>query len=272
MIIAMTFVMFSAQSQAQEKVSLNYKFEKGKTYTFTQDNIIETTQEMGGQEMKFNTDGKSVLKYEVEDLLTEGRISLVWYYSEYVMHAKGMGRDTTMNMTNMMGKKTRAEISRYGKILKESSTDTSGGTKRGMSMNLSGSSNLIVLPEQSVSPGEKWPIISSDTNTSEEGQIIYKKNIEYIFASKEKKGNHDCVVLTFKGTIELTGKMKQMGMDMAMEGSGDTSGSVWFDPAMGVVVEEQTLTNMEMTMALTGQAQMTIPMTQKISSTQKLAE
>ena len=67
----------------------------------------------------------------------------------------------------------------------------------------------------------------------------------------------------------MTGKMKQMGMDMVMEGSGDITGTVWFDPALGLLIEEQNNTSMEMTLALTGQTQMTIPMSQKTKSPAK---
>ena len=102
--------------------------------------------------------------------------------------------------------------------------------------------------------------------------MIYKRNLEYTVLAREKKGNRDCLKIDFKGTMEITGKMKQMGMDMVLEGSGEVSGTVWFDPAAGLLIEDQNINIIEMTMALTGQAQMTIPMTQKVNSTQKLIE
>ena len=67
-------------------------------------------------------------------------------------------------------------------------------------------------------------------------------------------------------------KMKQMNLDMVMEGSGEVSGTVWFDPARGLLIEDQNNTSIDMTMAVTGQTQMTIPMSQKVKTTQKLFE
>ena len=99
-----------------------------------------------------------------------------------------------------------------------------------------------------------------------------KKNIEYILSGKGKKGDHDCIKIDYKGTLEITGKVKQMGMDMIMEGSGDVTGSVWFDPISGLLIEGLDNNTVDMTMALTGQAQMTIPITQKMTTTQSLKE
>ncbi len=272
LVIASAFWMINLESQAQEKFNLGYKFEKGKTYRFTQDNIIESIQEISGQEMKFNTNMHFVLKYEVEDVSSEGMMTLVYNYDEYKLQNKGMGRDTTMDMKNMLTKKTRAEITKYGKIIRETSTDTAKTSKRLMSLNLTGNTNLAMLPEQAVGIGDKWPMISSDTNTSEESQMIYKRNMECSLVGKDNNGNHDCLKINYKGTLEITGKMKQMGMDMVMEGSGEVSGTLWFDPTSGITVENQSNTSLEMTVTLTGQAQMTIPMSQKMSSTQKLKE
>jgi hypothetical protein len=61
-------------------------------------------------------------------------------------------------------------------------------------------------------------------------------------------------------------------MDLILEGNGEISGTVWFDPSAGLMTEVQTTTSMELTMAMTGQAQMTIPMSQKITSKQSLME
>ena len=272
MIIVTVFAMFSLTSEAQEKFSLSYKLEKGKTYKYIQDNIIETTQEMGGQEMKMNTDGHSILKYEVEDVNKDGLITLIYSYEQAKYRMKGMGRDTTMDLKNMMDKKTRAEVAKNGKIIKESLNDTTKGSKSLMSMNMFANANLAILPDQPVGLGESWPRVSSDTTSVEGSQMVYKKNINYTLTAREKKGNFDCLKVDFKGTLEITGKMKQMNMDLAIEGSGETSGTVWFDPASGMMIEEKSNTSIEMTMALTGQTQMSIPMTQNISTSQKIME
>ena len=61
-------------------------------------------------------------------------------------------------------------------------------------------------------------------------------------------------------------------MDMFIEGTGEPSGTAWFDTALGLVIKTQSVMSNEMTMAMTGQNQMTIPMTQKMTTTQTLVE
>ena len=271
-ILTIVPMMFHSEGKAQEKFSLTYKLEKGKTYRYAQDNIIETTQEMGGQEMKMNTDGHSVMQYVIEDVTKEGVMTVVYSYAEAKFRMKGMGRDTTMDIKDLTTASTRAEILPTGKVIKNKTADTSKSAKSSMAMNMFANANLAILPDKSVAVGDKWSRVSSDTTESDGGQMIYKRNLEYIVMAREKKGNHECLKIDFKGTMEITGKMKQMGMDMVLEGSGDVSGTVWFDPAAGLLIEDQNINTIEMTMALTGQAQMTIPMTQKVNSTQKLIE
>ena len=272
LIVAGAFAMIHVQGHAQEKFNLSYKLEKGKTYKYIKDNIIETTQEMGGQEMKMSTDGHSVVKYVVDEVTNEGIMFVSYSYDEVKYHMKGMGRDTVMDMRKMLEKITKAEITKYGKVLKETSADSVKSSKPLMSLTMFTGSNFVLLPEQPVAIGETWPKVSTDTTISEESQMVLKRNITYTLKGKEKKGSYECIKVDFKGTLEITGKMQQRGMDLVMEGSGDTSGSFWFDPSSGLMVEELNNTNIDMTMALTGQSQMTIPMTQKITTTQKLSQ
>ncbi len=272
LITATVFAMINFQALAQEKYSLGYKMEKGKTYRFKQDNKIETTQEMGGQEMKMTTDESSTIKYDITDVSPAGLMTLIYMYEDSKLRMKGMGRDTTMDMQNLKDKKTRAEMAKSGKIIKETPADTTKNAKASPSLNMFASASMPSLPEQAVATGEKWQGITSDTTHSGDGKVIYKKNIGYTLSGKEKKGAHDCLRIDFKGTLELSGTMKQMGMDIAMEGSGESSGSFWFDAASGIMIEETTVTAIEMTMAITGQQQMTIPMSQKVSSSKILVE
>jgi hypothetical protein len=272
MITAIVFALINFQAQAQEKFSLSYKMEKGKSYRFRQDNKIETTQEMGGQEMKMSTDESSTIKYDILEVSPDGLMSLIYTYSDAKLRMKGMGRDTTMDLKNIMGKKTSAEMAKTGNVIKESPIDTTKDAKASPSLNMFANASMPRLPEQAVGVGEKWPGITSDTTHSADGQVIYKKNIQYILTLKEKKGSHDCVKIDFKGTLEMSGTMKQMGMDIAMEGTGETSGSFWFDDVSGMLIEDTNSTTIEMTLAITGQQQMTIPMSQIISSSKILIE
>jgi len=270
--IAIFFAMIGSSSIAQEKYQLTYKLEKGVTYRYAQDIAIESSREMGGQEMKFNADGHNVTHFIVEDVSPSGMMTILYAYEEYKIHTKGMGRDTTMDIAGMTGKRVQVELSRLGKVEKETTIDTGKVEGRSIAMKFMGGLHFPLLPENQVGTGDKWPKNSTDTSNMEEGQTITKSSFEYTLTGKETKGKHDCLRIDFKGTTETTGKLKQMGMDLILEGNGEISGTVWFDPSAGLMTEVQTTTSMELTMAMTGQAQMTIPMSQKITSKQSLME
>jgi hypothetical protein len=270
--IAMFFVMAGSAAMAKGKYQLSYKMEKGKTYRYVQDNTLESTREMGGQEMKFNADGHNITRFLVEDVSSSGLLILLYSYEEYKMHTRGMGKDTTMDMKGMVDKKVRVELSKLGKVEKETTIDSGKVEGRSFAMKFMGGSHFPLLPENQVGTGDKWLKNSTDTSEMEEGQTITRTKVGYTLAGKEAKANHNCLRIDFKGTLETSGKMKQTDLDLVLKGSGEISGTIWFDPSAGLMIEEQTTTSMEMTMALSGQAQMTIPVSQKITSKQSLLE
>jgi hypothetical protein len=272
LITAIVFALINFQAQAQEKFSLTYRMEKGKTYKFKQDNMIETTQEMNGQEMKMTTDESSTIIYKILDVSTAGLMTILYSYEDSRLRMKGRGKDTTIDMKNLLGRKTRAEMVKTGRVIKETPTDTTKQAKASPSLNMFASASMPRLPEEPVGIGEKWPGVTSDTTHSADGQVIYKKNIDYTLAGREQKGAHNCLKIDFKGKLEMSGTMKQGNMDIAMEGTGETSGSFWFEASSGIMIEDGSVTVFEMTMAVTGQQEMTIPMSQKVTSSKKLSE
>lgn len=269
---ALFFVIAGSTVVAQEKYQLTYKMEKGKTYRYAQDIAISSAQEIAGQDMKFSADGHNVTNFLVEDISPSGVFTVLYSYEEYRLHTKGMGRDTTMDITGMTGRRVRVEISKLGKIEKETTIDSGKVEGKSIAMKFMGGLNFPLLSEKRVRIGDKWSKISTDTSNLEEGQTITKGSVEYTFSGKETKGSHNCLRIDYKGTTETTGKLKQMGMDVVLEGNGEITGIAWFDPSSGIMVEMQSTTSMELTMAMTGQAQMTIPMSQKITSKQSLLE
>ena len=272
MTAALFFLMLHAFVTGQEKYSLAYKMEKGNIYRYSQDNAIESTQEMGGQETKFVSDGHSIVRFQIDSVSQEGTMNLIFSNEEYKFHSRIMGRDTSMNINGLAGKRVQVQLSRLGKVLKETTIDSGMIDGKNVVLKFAGGAHFPQLPENQVSIGEKWPKNSIDTTIVGDGRTIVKSNVEYKLSGTESKGKHQCLRIEYKGTLETTGKMKQMGMDLVLEGTGEISGFLLFDFSAGLMVEEQSVTMTEVTMAVTGQAQMTIPMSQKITTTQKLLE
>lgn len=269
-LLSLTTLLMSAK--AQEKYSLTYKFEPGKSYTYKSDMNMESVQEMMGNEMKINFDGYFTGVYNVASVSPEGDITCYYTLTDSRIHTSGMGSDTTITMPKDALDTSRLVFSAYGKTIHNKASDTiAPKKKKGIFSNLE-NAKLFELPKNPVSIGETWTINSTDTTEMGNGQIITTTTTDYTLIGKEEVLGHSCLRFDFKGTSESTGKMNQMGMDMFIEGTGEPSGTAWFDPELGIVIKTQSVMSNEMTMAMTGQNQMTIPMTQKITTIQTLVE
>jgi hypothetical protein len=55
-----------------------------------------------------------------------------------------------------------------------------------------------------------------------------------------------------------------------IEGSGKSNGTLFFDPTDGLPVAEESTLDLELTIAVTGQQNMTIPQTQSMKTTMVL--
>ena len=266
-------LLCSFSASGQEKFNLAYKLDKGQDYRYRMENTYESVQEVMGNEMKMNGEVRMVTLYQVEETDKDGIMTCIIRQEESEVHSKGMGMDTTYKITDAIGKGFRVTISREGDVLKEEALDTSKVKGRALSLKLLGHVTFRKLPENPVGPGEKWTRNKVDTTSvGEDGQTITTSATDYQFEGLEVKNGHNCAKISFKGTYESTGKMKQMGMDMYTEGSGETSGTFWVDLDKGIFITEESKTTQDMTMAITGQQQMTIPSTQTITSKTILLE
>jgi len=262
----------SLQAISQEKFTLTYKMEKGKVYRYMSENSYSATQEMMGNEMTVTGDSKSIIRYETEDVATDGKLTMIVSLEESSVHTNMMGRDTTIKTTDLLDKKVRQEFSPAGKVLSQTKLDSTGGKGAGLSGRMLGDNDLILLPDKPVAIGEKWTVAGADTTKSEGNETITTYSSDYELVGKEIKNGHDCLKLTYKKTYEITGKLQQMGMDMFMEGEGDAAGTYWFDVTQGLLIADESTVNQDITMAITGQTQMTIPSSQVIKMSNHLIE
>jgi len=257
---------------AQESYKLEYKFQKGKTYRFSHISNSNITQEMMGKEMKMTNASDMTFRVAVDDLTKEGNIALIVSIDSAKNTTKSPMMDTTMILNNIIGKRTKITVSKIGAVLSREVLDTiknegmmGSGSQRGMAQ-------LTLLPEKEVKVGEKWNSTTIDTIESMGGKIIHTSNVEYTLSGKEKKQNHDCLKIDYIGTSSDTGKMMMNGMELFVEGNGKVKGTVYFDQKLGLIVLDESTTDNEQTMAITGQQNMTIPMSVTSKSTKTLLE
>jgi len=271
-LLLIALLLTTALVYSQESVMLKYNFVKGKTYvqnTQVAQNII---QSMGGQEMKMQSDISANNEYSVEGVAKDGNATLLVSMLNASVHSAGMGRDTTMKF-NDLKYKSRTVFSKEGKSISSVKVDSSDAT------NMMGQMTQLVklqpLPGKSVKIGEKW----QDTiveNIKPSGGIPFaidtKSIMEYTLVGNEAKDGKEYLKISFTGTLAINGKGNQMGMDMFMEGTGQNAGFNYFDPKTSMIVYSEGNTEMDMSIAVSGQQNMTIPMTQSMKTIVKIEE
>ncbi len=270
MVFLVLAVLVTAQSQ--ESYHLKYNMEKGKTLRYRAVTNNDITQEMQGQEMKMLSNSKSVVRLVVDNVLANGNIVLVISADSMVTQSKNPMMDTTMVMKSMIGKRMRITINGTGKVESREVIDSTQYDMAGMNTRTPQREvmNILNLPEKVLKIGEKWNDSKTDTADVGTGKMMNTSDIEFTLVGKEAMYGRDCLKITYSGKITTSGKMNRMGMDIFTEGTGKIAGTLYFDHVKGLLVHDESTRDIESTIAVTGQQNMTIPMTTSTKTTLEL--
>jgi len=100
------------------------------------------------------------------------------------------------------------------------------------------------LPSKPVKPGDTWKV-QPEVTLGPLGTMIMDLN--YTFKAWELHQKHKCALLEFSGTVKTKGKASAKGMNLSIE-NGKSSGTNWFDPELGMMVD--TAINQNMTLQM----------------------
>jgi len=267
----LSLALGSTQSKADDPLELRFRMQAGKSYVYADQIRADVTQEMGGQEMKISTNSTIVSRFSVDGVREDGSISLTTVLDTLLSSVKSPGRDTTRLVTELMGKRSHVVISSLGKILERSIIDSLksvGPMTRGSAVREL--MRFHTLPEQKVLTGGQWTGATVDSNDAMGGKMTTVTNIAYTLAGNEKKGGRECLKITYTGTVAIEGRGTMMGADVFSEGKGTLSGTWYFDPEAGITVAEDGILDTDVTLAMTGQQNMTIPVTSSTKITRTL--
>jgi hypothetical protein len=268
--LIIALVAFCGFAYSQEAVLLKYNFTNGKTYVQNTQFTSNVTQSMGGQEMKFLSDVNSATEYSVENVQPEGNVTILVSLLNVSLRQVAMGRDTTMKFNDLKDK-VRVVYSSNGKPITTTKIDSS--TVSRMLGSMDQYTKLQVLPNKSITVGEKWQDkIEEVKKTGGPFPMNESSDMEYTLVGKETKDGKDYYKISFTGTLAINGKGSRGGMDMFLEGTGKTEGFSLFDPTLSMIVYAETQTDMDMSIAISGQQNMTMPMSQSIKGIFKMEE
>lgn len=275
LLIALLMAFWSAAAISGDKHKLAYKINPGEKLQYRAVTISEQTQEQMGQEVTINSEGENVVAIEVENVDKNGNITFVFSLTSMKAHVKSPMFDTTLvNPEMFIGKRTRQTITPQGVKLKSERVDTlklsgmlaQSGLGRGNIL------PLVTLPEQEVGVGDTWSSSDPDTNRVAGSETVVTPKIDYVVNGVVDTLGHKCVRIAYKGELALNGKGKMMGMEFFIEGNGPVSGTSYFAPEEGRLIATKSNYDLDMTIALTGQMNMTIPSTTTTEMTLTLVE
>jgi hypothetical protein len=268
--IALIAVLFSINGFSQDlKTSL--KVSKGQEFNQQMDMNMDITQSMGGQEMKMNNNSSLTSKFKVMNVLSTGNISLEASNWDIKTQTKAPMMDTTVTLQGKQGPVFMMDINKYGKVVSKTITDSTDIKGVNIGNNLVSSGIFCEFPEKDVlKVGEKWSINKNDTISQMGGRIGINYTSEFTLGAVEVVEGKSLQKILLSGNVEMGGKAKQMGMDIFIEGTGVSTGTIFIDPVTKVININNTVIELDMNLAITGQQNMTIPMTQKITVNQKL--
>jgi len=267
--LIIALIAISGFAFSQETVMLKYNLTKGKTYVQNSEISETVVRSMGGQDYKMLSDIKSSNEYNIESIEADGNATILVSFLNASIRAAAMGRDTTMQFNDLKDK-SRVVFSSTGKSLSTVKVDSSEVSK--MLGQLSQTTKLQILPARPIKVGEKWQDKIVENNKANGFDTNIDNVMDYVLVGKETKDGKECYKITFTGTLAINGKGSQMGMEMFLEGTGKTEGTCYFDPKSTMIVLSESQTEMDMNIAVSGQQNMTIPMTQSMKTIVKIDE
>jgi len=266
-------LFFFGNATAQEKFQLEYKYRQDQTYRYQEESKYESTQEINGQEFKATGSTFSLMNMTIKNVSENGDLTFLGFLEDYKVVAKSAYMDTTMVMKDILNRNIQTIISKKGRMIEKQLLDTTNiGTDffgKGDGL-LSVYKEFAIFPDQEVKFGDTWN--DERTDTAKGTQMVTLTKGVYTLLAVEEKNNRTCLKISFTGKTEISGKMTQMGMEFFMEGSGESTGTLWFDQKAGILIAKESTIDQDMTMALTGQMQMTIPITSSTNTTYNLIE
>ncbi|HRK05500.1 MAG TPA: DUF6263 family protein [Chlorobiota bacterium] len=126
----------------------------------------------------------------------------------------------------------------------------------------------LVFPTEKVKVGTSWTKRdSSVTPVSEMGEISQVMTRTYVVERILDSAKRTYVHI--KETISdltMNGKMKMSGIEMSIDGEGTTTSNIVIDSGTGLIERSISTSDISARMAMTGQAQMIIPMAMTVKT------
>jgi len=253
---------------------LRYQLPKGVTNKYKLTSDSKTKAQMMGQDFTTTTWSLFGITLTGEDAGKNGELICVGKVDTNLTKIDSpMMKDTARVMKEINGKRVRLTLSPLGRTLKSVQVDEIPQTQ---AMQMMGGGNpteflrrlFVELPEKEAGIGDSWKQTRPDTTNAQGLKIITKPDVTFKIAGSETVGGFECLKISFEGTSSQYGTGSRQGMELVLDGTVKSKGTVYFAPKEGFMVSlEQTSTN-ETNISGTGEQMFTA--TQSTTSTSKV--
>lgn len=267
----LALMVFGLSAVSQESFMLKYGLKEGDRFLQKMEITQNTVQSVMGQEIKVVGEISGVSHMLVEEVSAEGNATALLTVEELTVHQAAMGKDTTMTLKDIK-ESSRIVVSPTGKVISSARVDSSEVAALVSQME---PGRLRSLPGKEVKVGESWSESYTENKSSAPGTpfgLEMAIENEYTLVGRESREGKEYFKITSTGTIAVTGKGEQSGMDMFVEGNAKVAGYSLFDPELSMIVYTEDDTEMELSVAISGPQNMTVPMTQSIKTITKFSK
>lgn len=246
-------------ADAQERYTMEYRLAKDHVYRFSDTTNVKISQEMMGQEMKSTSTALSTTRLVPTEVKSDGSTVMTVSADAMSVSIRNARMDTTLILTDVIGKKSRLTISKLGETISRDIIDTVRLTGMAAQTGRQDMVRLHMMPAKPVTIGEKWTSSKPDTFDTGGGKMVTVATGDFTLLAREKKMGYECLKISYTGKMTISGKGTMGGADYFVEGNGTTGGTYFVDAATGLPVWEESKYDIESTVAITGAQNMTIP-------------
>jgi hypothetical protein len=270
--LAVVLLCTAVLAFGQNATTLRYSYELGKSYSYALSTQNTVTMEMNGQEMVTEMGQNAKLLIVPQSVTEQGNFTCWVSFPELSVKVKNFRMDSTVVMSEIINKRAEIVHTPLGKVLNSTMIDSVKFLDPMMAqMNIEPTilfrRLLVNLPENAVAAGGTWTESKVDTVVQGGITISVTPDITFTVIGEEERAGLKCLKIDFKGAMAISGSGTQMGANIAVDGEGTQAGTLYFAPAQGILVTSESSMDQEMTIAVTGPANMTFPQTVSSKST-----
>jgi len=247
---------------------LSYRLADGQTWKTKSVSKQITNMEMMGQSMEATTDITMHVSYQGEGETSDNNLQITVLIDSMNMVSKSMRGEREMDVQSLVNKPFGLVLSPIGDEVEFQNTDSivvklgpMGGGSQSVTQFLR--DPFPDLSTNHIKVGDSW-LHQVNEEIPEDGQVV---NIALAVTNTLDKievfQGEECAVIhsEFEGTLD--GEGERMGANFTMEGDIEGTTTYYFAYKKGCFLKQNTESIMESTIAVTGQSNMTIPMSQE---------